>query len=316
MRSRALTTFATVLAASCLLAGCGSAGPGEAAEPAAGGGPATLVFAAIPTEESDSLQEKYSLVLKVIEEETGLAVQFRNATDYAAVIEAQRSGQVQLALFGPFSYVSAKDTGVDTIPLAVAVEDPTNPFDAYSYGFAKPGSGIEKIDDLKGKTVCFVDPSSTSGYLYATAAMMELGLDPETDITAMFAGGHDSSVLTVLSGQCDAGFANKKIITTTLPEKGLLKAGEVNIFWESEPLPGSPMAMSGSLPADLQAKLADVFGNKLNRPWLAQNGYCDSEEACQLPSAKTWGYVAMSDSDYDGIRKVCKQTQAAACTGE
>jgi phosphonate transport system substrate-binding protein len=313
MRSRKFTLPIVFLATAAVLAGCSADAEAAAPEPAAKADPDTLVFAAIPTEESVGLQQKYSLVQEVIEKETGHNVEFRDVTDYAAVIEAQRSGQVQLGGYGPFSYVTAKDTGVDLVPLGVPVEDPGNAMSSFSYAVAKPGSGIDSIADMAGKTVCFVDPGSTSGYLYPIAELMSQGIDPENGISPMFAGGHDASALAVLDGSCDAGFVMSEMIETILPNKGLLNPGELNVFWTSDAMPASPLAMSASLSEELQAKLTDVFHNKLNRPWLAKNGYCDTEEACQLPNEVAYGYVAIADSDYDGIRKVCETTKADAC---
>ena len=118
-----LRRAAVVCAALLALTACGE----SAVEPSGGGadpGGDTLVFASIPSEESTSLQQNYAAVLAMLERETGTTIEFQNATDYAAVIEGQRAGKIDLASYGPFSYIIAKDGGVPIEPLAAPVNVP------------------------------------------------------------------------------------------------------------------------------------------------------------------------------------------------
>ncbi|MFD4294720.1 phosphate/phosphite/phosphonate ABC transporter substrate-binding protein [Rhodococcus sp. NPDC058532] len=309
---RSLGVAAAAAVAVLGLAGCGSSASADDAA-AAAGDPQTLVLAAIPSEDSESLQQQYRLVAEVIEQETGHAVEFQNATDYAAVIEGQRAGKVQIAGYGPFSYITARDSGVETIPVAAPVDAADAEPGYTSYAITKAGSDITSLADFRGKTVCFVDPSSTSGYLYPSAGLKEAGIDPEKDITPVFAGGHDASVLAVNSGQCDAGFAYDTIVDRTLIEKDQIEPGDVTVVWKSETIAASPIAISATLSPELQAKLTTIFREQLTRPALVQAGLCADEASCALPEDAEYGYVAVEDSLYDGVRKVCDITRAAAC---
>lgn len=311
---RSLGVAAAAAAAVLGLTACGSSAA-EDTEAATGGSgdPQTLVLAAVPAEDSASLQQQFQLVADVIEKETGHDVEFQNATDYAAVIEGQRAGKVHIAGYGPFSYITAKDGGVATVAVAAPVDSVDAEPGYQSYAITKPGSGIKSLDDFRGKTVCFVDPSSTSGYLYPSAGLKELGIDPEKDITPVFAGGHDASVLAVDSGQCEAGFAYDNIVDKTLVEKGQIEPGDIEVVWKSETIAASPIAISTDLSPELQAQLAAIFREQLNRPALVAAGVCADEESCVLPEETEYGYVPAEDSLYDGVRKVCEITQAAAC---
>ncbi|WP_405164316.1 phosphate/phosphite/phosphonate ABC transporter substrate-binding protein [Nocardia sp. NBC_01499] len=292
------------------LTGCGSSAVG--ADSTTSGDPQTLVFASIPSENSQSLQQQYKLVAEVIEKSTGHPVQFQNATDYAAVIEGQRAGKVHIAGYGPFSYVTAKDSGVQMVPVAAPIKQAGAEPGYLSYGITKAGSNIKSLADFRGKTICFVDPSSTSGYLYPSAGLKEAGVDPEKDITPVFAGGHDASVLAVKSGQCDAGFAYDTIVDKTLIEKNQIKPGEISVLWKSETIAASPVAISGKLSPELQAKLTAAFRDMLNKPALVRAGLCADEQGCQLPES-AYGYAVVQDSLYDGVRKVCRITKAKVC---
>ncbi|MEE2033258.1 phosphate/phosphite/phosphonate ABC transporter substrate-binding protein [Rhodococcus chondri] len=316
--SRALALTATAAASLLVLTACGSSADDTGSSSsdssaAAQGMPETLVLAAIPSEDSSSLQQQFALVQKVIEDETGIPVEFQNATDYAAVIEAQRAGKVHLGHYGPFSYVTAKDSGVPVEPLAAFADSADEKPGYKSYAIVPTGSDIRSLEDFRGKTVCFVDPTSTSGFLYPSAGLLEVGIDPQKDVTAIFAGGHDASALAVDSGQCDAGFAFDKMVTQTLIDKGDLAEGDLEVIWESETIASSPTAVLSTLPGELVDQLTDIFHTKLNRPALVEAGYCATEDECALPEGTEFGYIPVSDDIYDGVRKVCEITRSPSC---
>ncbi|NLU61780.1 phosphate/phosphite/phosphonate ABC transporter substrate-binding protein [Rhodococcus sp. HNM0563] len=314
--SRTWSAVAVAAAAVLTLSACGSSADEDSSAGATGseGAPETLVLASIPSEDSTSLAQEFSLIQQVIEDETGIPVEFQNATDYAAVIEAQRAGKVHIGHYGPFSYATAKDGGVPVQPLGVFADSPDEEPGYQSYAIVPAGSDIRSLEDFRGKTVCFVDPTSTSGYLYPSAGLLEAGVDPEKDVTPVFAGGHDASALAVKSGQCDAGFAFDTMVTETLVQKGDLAEGDLDVIWESEMIAASPSAVLTTLPQDLIDQLTDIYATKLNRPALVEGGYCASEQECELPEGTEYGFIPVADDFYDGVRKVCEITQSPSCT--
>lgn len=305
----------TVLTAT---AACGqsAADPASGAAATAGGeaDPDTLVFAAVPAEESTNLEASYQPIIDLIEKETGKTVEFRQATDYAAVIEGQLSGQVQLAQYGPLSFVLAQTKGAQITPVGAFVDGADEEPGYQSYAITRPDTGITSLADLAGKTVCFVEPNSTSGYLYPSAGLLEAGIDPETGITPVFAGSHDASVLEVKSGRCDAGFAFDTMVDSALIESGDLAPGEVSTIWKSDTIPGSPLAMSTALSPELQAQLTTLVQDEGNRDALLAAGLCTGE--CHIGDEDSWGYAAVDDAFYEPIREVCRITENESCTQE
>lgn len=314
MRLRAFAPIAACLTAVLALTACGSSADADSS----GGSDDrdTIVFASIPSENATSLEQQFTNVIAVIEEETGMKVEMQNATDYAAVIEGMRADKIDIASFGPFSYVTAKDTGVDVEAIAAIVDTPDESPGYRSYAVVPADSDITDLAQLEGKNVCFVDPTSTSGFLYPSAGLLEAGLDPETDVNQVMAGGHDASALAVADGQCDAGFAFDTMVESVLIDSGQLQEGEVVKIWESEIIPGSPIAISTStLSAELQQTIKDAFVQKINVDSLVESGVCSDAADCVLPEQAEWGYIAIDDTLYDGVRAVCDTTQAAACQG-
>jgi phosphonate transport system substrate-binding protein len=286
----------------------GQAGGGPAAEPG------TLVFAAVPSEESTSLQQSFEAVVSLLERETGATIEFQNATDYAAVIEGMRAGQIDIAMFGPFSYVLAKNQDPGITAVAAVIDEEGAQPGYTSYGITAADSGITDLAGFAGRTVCFVDPNSTSGYLYPTAGLLEAGIDPETGVSPVFAGGHDASALAVASGQCDAGFAYDAIVDTQLIASGQLQPGQLRTVWKSETIAGSPVAVGSDVSPQLRQTIADTLVQEGNVDYLAANGFCASVDACEVGEEGSWGYAAVDDTVYDGVRRVCEVTQAESCT--
>jgi phosphonate transport system substrate-binding protein len=310
---RALGLVALAAVSALALSACGQSAANSSGDTAGGRNPDVLVFAAVPSENAQSLQQAYQPIFAMLQKETGKQIRFQSATDYAAVIEAQRTGKVDIAQYGPLSYVLARNSGVKATPIAAQTVTKGAMPGYRSYGITRAGSPIHGIADFKGKKICFVDPNSTSGYLYPKAALLNAGIDPVKDITPVMTGGHDASVLAVASGQCDAGFAEDSMVDHTLIDKGQLQPGQVTTVWKSDVIAGSPVAISDDLAPDLKAKLTDAFQTKANVDYLNANGFCST--TCKAADdAGDWGYVKVDDSFYAGVRAVCATTKDKHCT--
>ena len=272
----------------------------------------TLTFAATPAESSQSLQSDFANIIELLEQEAGVSIEFQNASDYAAVIEGQRAGQIDMASYGPFSYVIAKDSGVDID----AVVAPTNDKDvapAYtSLAYVRADSDIDSLDDIDGQEVCFVDAASTSGYLVPMKGLMDAGKSMDDDMQQVLAGGHDASLLSLESGNCDVAFAHDAMLDT-LVASGQLEDGALRSIWESDPIPEDPIAVSNSIDPEVIERITTVLREKANKPALVEAGICDSEDDCVLPELIEYGYLPVTDEDFDSIRELCEETKADAC---
>ena len=112
------------------------------------------------------------------------------------------NGEAQMAALNTFSYILAHSRGCANVAL-VSVRFGS----AYYSGqiIARADSGITTLADLKGKTFCRPDPLSTSGWIVPSITLRANGIDPDTDLTVVDAGGHPQVVTAVLNGDCDAG---------------------------------------------------------------------------------------------------------------
>ena len=75
--------------------------------------------------------------------------------------------------------------------------------------FVRKESNIRSVEELRGKTIAFVDPASSSGYIYPMVLLVQRGLvknrDPRTFFKeVVFSGAHDASMRALLNGHVDA----------------------------------------------------------------------------------------------------------------
>lgn len=314
MFTRVLPVVAAVLLATAALTGCGSSAAGDSTSTSSDGAmPDKLVISKIPSEDETALDIEDSVTFKVLERELGIPVEFHAATSYAATIEAQRAGKVQVANYGPFSYVLAADSGVGVELVGAPVSSPDAALGYYSVASVVAGSDITSLADVAGKKVCFVDPASTSGYLFPSEGLLAVGIDPATGVTPIFAGGHDASVLALVDGQCDVAFSTEAMVTKQLIKSGQLKEGQLTQIWTSELIAPSPVTVSTSVPAELREQIRTIYLDKLNVDALKASGDCDTAAEDGLCGLSSWGYVAIDDAAYDGVRKVCETTKSEAC---
>ncbi|GAA5202694.1 phosphate/phosphite/phosphonate ABC transporter substrate-binding protein [Microbacterium jejuense] len=261
----------------------------------------TLVFGVVP--DSADTETNYQPLMDYIAQETGKTVEYHESTDYAALIEAAIAGKIDVASFSGFTYVTATNNGAELTPISSIVTDEGQEPGYYSQAIVPTGSSITSLADFKGKKVCFVDPSSTSGYLFPSYNLLEEGIDPEKDVTAVFAGKHDVSVQKVGEGvECEAGFAEDSEVE---------KSDKVKVIEETM-VPGAPLVYANALPDDVKKQLVSILGEVT----------IDDIIASGVDSADTDGFRSVfyatkpvDDEYYDLIRDICQKTNATQCQG-
>ncbi|MGF1597149.1 MAG: phosphate/phosphite/phosphonate ABC transporter substrate-binding protein [Acidimicrobiales bacterium] len=293
------------------------------------GWPESITFGAVPSEQAATLETSYAVTLEILEAELGVDIEFFQAADYAGIVEAQVAGTIDVAQYGPFSFIIAENNGADIQPVGVMTAGPdVEPgYRAYAVTQAT-NEEINGLADFAGRQVCFVDPGSTSGFLYPSSGLLAEGIDPQSGVTATFAGGHDASAISVANGTCEAGFAFDSMITSILIDSGdvtgvIDATGEgedvgeeadanLKIVWKSPVIAGSPMAINNQLPQSFIDAFTEVMTTKVNEDWASENDFCELG-SCRFSDEDIWGYTYRDTTFFDGVRQVCEETKSPAC---
>jgi len=249
--------------------------------------PKKLTIGLIPTESSSHITDRYDNLAKYLEKKLGIPVVLKTSTDYGGVITAMQFKHIDVAYYGPKSYVEAALRANAECFVLEVLEDGTQGY--HGVIITKKGSGINSIKDAKGKVWAFTDPNSTSGTLVPTVYFVkDLKLDPEKYFSrVIYSGSHEASIMSVKGGKIDIASTNDLDMDRG---NGKLWNNEkdFNVIWTSKLIPGSPMAYRKDLPLSLKKALKEAFISYKDKDGLKQ---------LQLK-----GYAPASDDLYDPIR--------------
>ena len=219
--------------------------------------PSTLVFAYTPVEDPAVYKEAWADFLSYLEEKTGKKVAFFPVQSNAAQIEAMRSGRLHIAGF---------NTGSN--PLAVNCAG-FRPFTIMagadgSFGYEMeiltyPGSGIEAVEDIKGKQLAFTSPTSNSGFK-APSAILKADYDmiPDRDFEPVYSGKHDNSILGVANKDYQAASIANSVLARMI-SRDVVKEDQLVSLYKSQTFPTTGYGVAYNLTPELQATIQDAF---------------------------------------------------------
>ena len=245
----------------------------------------------IPSEDAQAMIRASQQVMDQLAEKTGMKVRPFVANDYNGVIEALRSGKLDIAYLGPFSYVLASSIA-NAEAFAVAVTKKTGKSAYHSVVITRKDSGLDSVARLQRKTFAFVDPTSTSGHLFPKAGLLADGFDPDRHFSrVIFSGSHDANIMAVANGKVDGAAVADRIFESAVA-KGVVKAEDFQVIWRSQPIPESPMVWRKSLDAATKQKVATALAEIKDLPWGDQ-GVLN-------------GFAPTTDKAYDVVRQTAK----------
>lgn len=248
--------------------------------------PFTLKVALLPDENAATIIKKNKPLQDYLEKKLGKKVQLIVTTDYSSMIEAMRHGRLDLAYFGPLSYVLAKQKS-NIEPFAAVKQKGKTTYEAVL--IANTSSGINRIGDIVGKNVAFGDKASTSSHLIPKSMLAEKDLYAGKNYKEHFVGAHDAVAMSVQNGHAQAGGLSKPIYET-LVQRGLIKTQKVKVIATSKPFPQYPWTMRSDLNPQLKQKIKTAF-LEINDPAV-------------LKPFKAEGFGAVTDKDYNVVRNL------------
>jgi phosphonate transport system substrate-binding protein len=215
-----------------------------------------LRVTAIPDESPTELARKFAPLGQYLEAKLGMKVEWTPVTDYAAAVEALVNKKVDLAWFGGFTFVQASvRSDGRVIPLVQREEDEK----FRSVFITDANSGINKLEDLKGRTLSFGSPSSTSGHLMPRSFLLAAKINPDSDLKRVsFSGAHDATIAAVASGKVDAGALNMSVWDKFVAEKKV-DTTVVKVFYTTPGFYDYNWSVNADMPADLRNKITQAF---------------------------------------------------------
>jgi phosphonate transport system substrate-binding protein len=267
--------------------------------------PSTLIFAYTPVEDPAVYAKVWEGFLKHMEEKTGKKVQFFPVQSNAAQIEAMRAGRLHIAGF---------NTGSNPLAVACAGFSPFTMMASAdgSFGYEMeiityPDSGIEKVEDIKGKKLAFTSETSNSGFKAPSAILKaDYGMVAGTDFEPVFSGKHDNSILGVANKDYPAAAVANSVLKRML-QRDVVKAEQLKSLYKSQTFPTTGYGLVYNLKPELQEKIKEAF---FSYPWEGSallEEFSKSGEAQFIPITfkEHWSVIRKID-EANGVSYDCK----------
>ncbi|MDG0853712.1 phosphate/phosphite/phosphonate ABC transporter substrate-binding protein [Roseateles puraquae] len=253
---------------------------------AQGRDPSRLRVALLPDENASTLIQNAQPLKVYLEQALKKDVELVVTTDYSSMIEAMRFGRIEVAYFGPFSYVLAKSKAPTIEPFAVGVERGSPTYQ--SVLIATAGGPVKTLEDIRGKAFGFGDQASTSSHLAPRAHLLKKAkLDGEKDYRVVHLGTHDAVARAVQAGQVPAGALSKSILDN-LVKRGTIDASRIVELDLSAPIPNYPVVLQGNLAPALKQGIRDAFLNMKDKE--------------VLKAFRVEAFASTTDAAYDVLR--------------
>lgn len=260
--------------------------------------PVKLYFT--PSVDADTISTNSQEFINFLEKETGLIFKTGIPTNYVAVVEAFGSKRADIGVMNSFGYLMANDKYGASAKLRVL---------RYGHDYyqgqilAHVDSGIKEVKDLDGKKMAFVDPSSTSGYMFPLKIMKEAGVSPSNET---FANKHDNVVIMIYQKQVDAGATYysapaedgsirdaRARVKTQFPDV----EEKIKIITTTDKIPNDPFVFRKDLPKEITDKFIAAL-----KKFIATDEGRDIFK--RIYSVE--GVVDTSDEDYQSLRDMVK----------
>lgn len=279
--------LAGIMMATTLLTGCGANNEKE-----------KIVIAYAPNESTEESADARNGLAKDLRDSLGIEVEEIQASDYNAIIEALRTGKADAAYIGSLAIAYANERA-GAIPVAMKAPDKDRSKAVYHSLLitSSKNTNINSIKDVKGKTIAFVDPNSTSGNLFPTYEIIKAF--PEEKLTSndlhtngkffeatSFSGKHQAGLQAVIKGDVDVIPISDQILKSEIAN-GNAKKEDIKIIHESGAIPAEGFVVSKKMSDELRKKFQEFLVNYDNEEYF--------EKVIKVPNAR---FIEASIEDY------------------
>jgi phosphonate transport system substrate-binding protein len=219
-----------------------------------------LNFGVVSSENEADRITRYKAFVAYLEARLQVPIRMHQASDYAGTIEALKARKLEFARFGAAAYAQAWLITSGKVEPIVVEADSEGSVSYHSVIAVKVDSPYRSLEDLKGRSLAFADPNSTSGFVAPSYFLREQGIDPDTFFGRTgFSGSHENGIIAVLNGTYDAAatsWTNEERSNVARMEfKGMIPKGQIRYVWKSPQLPNGPWSMHADLPMALKGDL-------------------------------------------------------------
>lgn len=287
MKKNMVKLLAGIMVVATLLSGCGAKEEKE-----------KIIIAYAPNESTEESADARAGLAADMEAALGIEVEEIQASDYNAIVEALRTGKADAAYIGALAIAYASDRA-EAIPVAMKAPERDREQAVYRSLLITSSSNTEinSIEDIKGKTIAFVDPESTSGNLFPSYEIIKAF--PNENLTsddlhtngkffeaASYSGKHQAGLQAVIRGDVDIVPISDQILKSEIAN-GNANEADIKIIHESDPIPAEAFVVSKNMSEELRTKFQEFLVTYDNEEYF--------EKVIKVPNAR---FIEASIEDY------------------
>jgi phosphate/phosphite/phosphonate ABC transporter binding protein len=212
-------------------------------------------------------------------------VDLKVAVDFQGAVTDLEQGVTQFCFMGPSTYVTAHTKfGVKVLAKALNHGKPVH----HAVIVTREDSGINSLEDIKGRSFAFGDINSTSSHIVPRTMLLEAGIDVKDLMYYNYLGHHEEVLKALLHGDFDAGGVMEKV-ARKYQDKG------IRLLTFSEDIP--EFTICASLSNDVMV-MEEVKQALLKLDTATEEG----ARVLRAVNENYTGFAAAKDDDYNGIR--------------
>ena len=236
-----------------------------------------------------------------------IPVKFYPASDVAGIIHGLLGKTLDYASVGPSAYAAMYIDDPDAVEPIITIKETDGSNGYKSAMYVRKDSNIYSIEDMRGKSIAWSDPNTTSGYLVPSFELHQRGLVPSEFFSRTgFAGGHEQAIIAVLNGQYDAGATwvsgqgaveegYTRGVFRNMIKKGLLDMDKLRVIWLSKFIMNGPHVIRKDLPVEFKEELI-----KHNLDLQEKDEQCFKE----ITFGESQGFIKVSHKNYENIVEI------------
>jgi phosphonate transport system substrate-binding protein len=221
-----------------------------------------LTLAVVPSVTPGDSKTALAALCEALGKLLGQRVTCLHPETYGELTAALEKGRIDYAWMSPAQMVMAGEH-MQLVPLLSAVR---NERTDYSSVLFVPGSSPARFtEQLRGKTIAWVDRTSAAGYLFVRLQLAARGIEPDAFFGGeLFEKSHAGVVRAVLEGRADAGatYAERPSDDAPITRAGFLAVApesSIRILEWTATIPNDVIAAHGLLSRDDHR----IFGNAI-----------------------------------------------------
>lgn len=210
-------------------------------------------FGIHPLHNPSRLHEIFGPVMEYLNEHIdGAQFRVEASRNYAVYDEKLFAGEFEFSLPNPYQTITSLDHGYRVFG---KMGDDHN---FRGIILVRKDSGINKVEDLKGKPVSYPAPTALAATMMPQYYLNTHGLDVMQDVENRYVGSQESSIMNVYLGDTVAGATWPPPWSAISKERPQL-AEELEVKWETEPLPNNGLVVRRDISSDLVDQVADLL---------------------------------------------------------